>query len=120
MSYVDGFVAAVPKANKEAFRKQALAIDTLYTKHGATQVIEAWGVDVTTGTTTDFFKAVKAKEDETILFSWVLWPDKATRDAGVEKVVAEMEAMDEADTEILFDGKRLIHGGFEVLVELSP
>lgn len=119
MSYIDGFVAAVPKANKEAFREHALAIDTLFTKHGAIQVIEAWADDVPKGETTDFFKAVKAKEDETIIFSWVLWPDKITRDAGNEKIMAEMVALGEDATKMPFDGKRMIYGGFEALVELT-
>lgn len=120
MSYIDGFVIAVPKANKDAFRDHALEIDTLFTKHGATQVIEAWADDVPTGETTDFFKAVKAKDDETIVFSWVFWPDKSTRDAGNEKIMAEMEAMGEDAMKMSFDGKRLIYGGFDVLVELTP
>lgn len=120
MSYVDGFVIAVPTANKTAFKEHALAMDTLFTKHGATQVIEAWGDDVPTGEATDFFKAVKAKDDETIVFSWVFWPDKATRDAGNEKIMADMTAMGDDVTEMPFDGKRLIYGGFEVLVHLTP
>ena len=77
MAYIDGFVAAVPTANKEKFRQHGETIDQLFKKHGALQVIEAWGEDVPTGETTDFFRAVKAKEDETIIFSWVFWPDKA-------------------------------------------
>ena len=71
MAYIDGFVAAVPTANKEKFRQHGETIDQLFKKHGALQVIEAWGEDVPTGETTDFFKAVKAKENETIIFSWV-------------------------------------------------
>ncbi len=118
MAYIDGFVAAVPTANKEKFRQHGETIDQLFIKHGALQVIEAWGDDVPTGETTDFFKAVKAKEDETIIFSWVFWPDKATREAGNEKIFAEMETMGEEAMKMPFDGKRMIYGGFEVLVEL--
>lgn len=119
MSYIDGFVAAVPTTHKKAFRDHALTIDTLFIKHGAIQVIEAWGDDVPKGKTTDFFRAVKAKDDETILFSWVLWPDKATRDAGNEKIYAEMEAMGDDAMKMPFDGKRMIYGGFEALVDLK-
>ena len=118
MAYIDGFVAGVPTANKEKFRQHGETIDQLFKKHGALQVIEAWGEDVPTGETTDFFRAVKAKEDETIIFSWVFWPDKATREAGNEKIFAEMEAMGEEAMKMPFDGKRMIYGGFEVLVEL--
>ena len=93
-------------------------IDQLFIKHGATQVIEAWGDDIPEGKMTDFYRAVKAKEDETIIFSWVFWPDKATREAGNEKIFAEMQEMDEESMEMPFDGKRMIYGGFEVLVQL--
>ena len=118
MAYIDGFVAAVPTANKEKFRQHGETIDQLFKKYGALQVIEAWGEDVPTGETTDFYKAVKAKDDETIIFSWVFWPDKATREAGNEKIHAEMVAMGEEAMQMPFDGKRMIYGGFEVLVEL--
>ena len=120
MAYIDGFVIAVPTANKDAFRQHAEEIDILFTKHGALQVIEAWGDDVPKGETTDFFRAVKAKDDETVVFSWVIWPDKATRDAGNAKVFAEMEKMDHSPSDMPFDGKRMIYGGFEVLVDLTP
>jgi len=119
MPYVDGFVFAVPKANKQAFIDHAKKVDHLFTKHGALQVIECWGDDVPTGETTDFYSAVKAKEDETIMFSWILWPDKATREKGNEKVYADMQKLNEEMTDMPFDGKRLIYGGFESIVEFS-
>ncbi len=119
MAYIDGFVIAVPTADKEKFRQHALDVDTLFTKHGAVQVIEAWGEDVPKGETTDFFKAVKAKNNETVVFSWIIWPDKAARDAGNAKVFAEMQEMDKSKMEMPFDGKRMIFGGFEALVELN-
>ena len=118
MAYIDGFVIAVPTANKEKFRQHGETIDQLFRKHGASQVIEAWGDDVPQGETTDFYKAVKAKADETIVFSWVFWPDKTTRDTGNEKIMAEMEAMGDEAANMPFDGKRMIYGGFDVLVEL--
>jgi len=74
MAYVDGFVLAVPTANKGAFIDYAKKVDHLFIKHGALQVLECWGDDVPTGDITDFYGAVNAKPDETIMFSWVLWP----------------------------------------------
>ena len=118
MAYIDGFVFAVPTANKEKYRQFGEKFDQLCRKHGVAQVIEAWGDDVPKGETTDFYRAVKAKEDETIVFSWIFWPDKATRDAGNEKVMADMEAMGGEAANMPFDGKRMIYGGFDVLVEL--
>ena len=120
MAYIDGFVIAVPMANKDAFKKHAEEVDILFTKHGATRVIEAWADDVPKGEVTDFYRAVQAKEDETVVFSWIVWPDKATRDAGNEKVFAEMEAMGGDAMNMPFDGKRMIYGGFDVLVDLKP
>ena len=119
MPYIDGFVIAVPTANKEKFKRHGEEIDKLFIKHGAVQVIEAWGDDVPKGETTDFYRAVKAKEGETIVFSWVFWPDKATRDAGNAAIMAEMETMDAEAMKMPFDGKRMIYGGFETLVELG-
>jgi len=119
MPYVDGFVVPVPTENKEAFIDHAKKVDHLFIKHGALQVLECWGDDVPTGKTTDFYSAVKAKPGETIMFSWVLWPDKAARDAGNEKVHTDMQTMDYVSAEMPFDGKRLIYGGFESIVEYS-
>lgn len=118
MTYIDGFVLAVPKANKEAFRESAEKVDILFKKHGALQVIESWADDVPKGETTDFYRAVKAKDDEAIVFSWVLWPDKAIRDTGNEKAFVEMQKMSEEIENMPFDGKRLIYGGFEAIVDL--
>lgn len=118
MAYIDGFTFAVPTANKEKFKAHAEKIDQVFIKHGALQVIEAWGDDVPKGEQTDFYRAVKAKEDETIVFSWVFWPDKETRDLGNKNIMAEFEAMGEDAVQMPFDGKRMIYGGFDVLIEL--
>src|SRR4026207_1470399 len=83
MSYIDGFVIAVPTANKEKFIEHAKKADSLFKEPGATRLLECWGTAVPEGKLTDFRKAVQAKEDETVVFSWIEWPDKATRDAAI-------------------------------------
>lgn len=118
MPYIDGFVIAVPTANKDAFIDHAHTMDVLFKKHGALQVMECWGDDVPKGEVTDFYRAVDAKDDETVMFSWIVWPDKATREAGNEKVFADMQAMGDDATDMPFDGKRMIYGGFQSIVEL--
>lgn len=118
MTYVDGFVAAVPTANKEKYRKHAEEAAVFFKRHGALQVMECWGDEVPKGEVTDFPGAVKAKEDETVVYAFVIWPDKAAREAGNPKVFADMEAAGGAMTDMPFDGKRLIYGGFETIVDL--
>ena len=82
MSYVDGFVIAVPTANREKFKKHAEMAAAIFIENGALSLAECWGDDVPDGKVTSFPMAVKLKEDETVVFSWIVWPDKATRDAG--------------------------------------
>ena len=118
MSYFDGFVIAVPTANKQAFIDHARQFDPMFLEFGATRVVEGWGDDVPHGKVTDFFRAVAAKDDETVVFSWVEWPDKATRDAGVKKMM-EDPRMDPNATPMPFDGKRMIFGGFDLSLELT-
>jgi uncharacterized protein YbaA (DUF1428 family) len=115
MAYVDGIIAAVPNANKEAFIKHAREIDPLFKEAGALSVVENWGDDVPDGKVTDFKRAVQATADETVVFSWVTWPDKATRDAGWDKLMKD-ERM--ANMQMPFDGKRMIYGGFERVFEI--
>ena len=116
MAYVDGFVAAVPTTNRDAYIDHADKAADVFREHGATRVVECWGDDVPDGEVTSFAMAVKAQADETVLFSWVEWPDKATRDAGMEKVFADPRMQDDANP-MPFDAKRLIYGGFEVLLD---
>jgi uncharacterized protein YbaA (DUF1428 family) len=119
MSYVDGFVIPVPTANKQAFVDHAREFDNMLMQFGALRVVECWGDDVPHGKLTDFYRSVQAAEDETVVFSWVEWPDKATRDAGFAQVEALMTTDPRfKDQPMAFDGKRLIYGGFTPVVEL--
>jgi uncharacterized protein YbaA (DUF1428 family) len=117
MSYVDGFVIAVPTANREQFLAHARLLDPIFLELGATRVVECWGDDVPRGKVTDFFGAVQATDEETVVFSWVEWPDKATRDAGMQKMMDDPR-MDPAANPMPFDGKRMIFGGFEAVLDL--
>lgn len=116
MAYVDGFVAAVPTANKEAFHKHAEDAAVVFKDQGALRVVECWGDDVPKGEVTDFHRAVQAKDDETVVFSWIVWPDKATRDAGMEKVMTDPRLQPDRNP-MPFDGKRMIYGGFAMIME---
>ena len=115
MTYVDGFVAAVPTANKEAYRKHAEAAAAVFKEYGALTVAESWGDDVPEGKVTSFTMAVKRNDDETVVFSWITWPSRQARDAGWEKIMADPRMKPE-NNPMPFDGKRLIYGGFEMIV----
>ena len=121
MSYIDGFVIACPKANKEKFIAHAKTADPVFMELGAIRIFECWQDDVPKGETTDFHMAVKAKEDEAVLFSFIEWPDKATRDAAMSKMDDMMEdpRMDPKKNPMPFDGKRMIYGGFMPVVTLG-
>jgi len=118
MTYIDGFVAAVPTANKQKFIDHAEKGDSVFVEMGATRVLECWGDDVPEGSVTDFRRAVKAEDDETVVFSWIEWPDKATRDAAMSKVMEDSRLQPDQNP-MPFDGKRLVYGGFEPVVELA-
>jgi uncharacterized protein YbaA (DUF1428 family) len=111
MSYIMGFVAAVPAAKKEAYRQHAAQALPLFKEYGATRQVEAWGDDVPDGKLTDFKGAVKAKPDEVVVFAWLEYPDKTVRDAAHEKMMKDPR-MHELG-EMPFDGQRMIYGGFE-------
>ena len=120
MSYIDGFVIAVPTANKAKFITLANKVDSAFIDHGATRLVECWGADVPKGTTTDFQGAVAAQDDETVAFSWIEWPDKASRDSvmnRMDELSKTDERFDPAKNPMPFDGKRMIYGGFEPIVE---
>jgi uncharacterized protein YbaA (DUF1428 family) len=117
MSYVDGFVAAVPTANRDVYRKHAAIAAAVFKENGALHVVECWGDDVPDGKLTSFPMAVKRKEDETVVFSWITWPSRQARDEGMKKSMADARLQPDRNP-MPFDGKRLIYGGFEVLVEV--
>lgn len=122
MSYIDGFVLAVPHENRQKFIDHAKWFDALFIELGATRVLECWGVDVKAGQRTDFRRAVDARDDEEVVFSWVEWPDKATRDAAMAQMDERMKTdprWDPVQNPMPFDGKRMIFGGFEPVVELG-
>lgn len=112
MLYVDGFIAAVPTANKEAYKAYAEQSAILFKEYGVLSVIDCWGDDVPPGKLTSFPQAVMCKEDETVVFSWMTWASKEARDAGWEKMMADPR-MSPENMPMPFDGKRLIYGGFQ-------
>ena len=122
MAYMDGFVIAVPKANREKFIAHAALGDTVFMELGATRILECWEDEVPNGKQTDFRRAVQATEDEAVVFSWIEWPDKATRDAAMAKMMGgELSSdprMDQTKNPMPFDGKRMVFGGFVPVVEL--
>lgn len=111
--YVEGFIIAVPNAKKDAYRAMAAGAWPLFKKFGALRLVEAWADDVPDGKVTDFRRAVKAEEGEHVVFSFIEWPDKETRDAGQKRMREQ-----DFDGEMPFDGKRMIMGGFRPIVEL--
>ena len=121
MPYIDGFVIAVPTANKDKFIAHARAGDAVFKDLGATRIVEAWEDDVKDGKLTDFRRAVQATADESIVFSWIEWPDKATRDAATARMMSadfDDPRMDPQKNPMPFDGKRLILGGFVPVVDV--
>jgi uncharacterized protein YbaA (DUF1428 family) len=120
--YIDGFVIPVPTDNRQAFIDHASAADSVFIEMGALRVVECWGDDVPEGKVTDFRRAVDAGASEAVCFSWIEWPDKATRDAAFAKMMSEDfddPRMDQARNAIPFDGKRMIFGGFVPVVEVG-
>ncbi len=111
MAYVDGFVLAVPKANIEAYKAMAEKCGPIWKEYGAIEYVECIGDDTPYGEVTSFPRAVLAKDDEIVVFSWIIYPDKATRDACNKKVM-EDPRLEGMDKNMPFDGKRMIYGGF--------
>ena len=115
MTYVDGFLVAVPVANKEAYRKLAEEAAVVFKDHGALSLVECWGDDLPEGKVNSFHTAVLRKPDETVVFAWITWPSKAARDSGMPKVMEDPRLNAQGD-EMPFDGQRMIYGGFEMIV----
>lgn len=115
MSYVSGFVAAVPNANRQSYADHADRAWPHFRRYGARRMVECWGEDVPDGKVTDFRRAVQAKEDEAVVFGWVEWPDRATADASWQKMQDDPDMAQMG--EMPFDGSRMIWGGFAPVFE---
>ncbi len=117
MTYVDGFLLAVPAANKDAYRKHAADALPLFKEFGTRRFVEAWGDDVPDGTTTDFKRAVKATADEIVVFSWIEYASREARDAANQKVMTDERMKEQMKTPMPFDAQRMVYGGFSILVD---
>lgn len=120
MTYIDGFVIAVPAGNRDKFINHARTADPVFVELGATRVLECWEDDVPDGKRTDFRRAVEAQDGEKVVFSWIEWPDKATRDVAMAKMTEMMNTdprMDPAKNPMPFDGARMIFGGFAPMLD---
>lgn len=113
--YIDGIVVPVPTANKDAYRAMAEKTSAKFREQGAVRVMESWGDDVPEGKVTDYQRAVQARPDENIVYSWIEWPDKATRDSAWEKIMADPDM--QPGGEMPFDGQRMFWGGFEPILD---
>ena len=116
MNYVDGFVLAVKTSEREVYLQHARTGATVFKEHGALGVVECWGDDVPEGKLTSFPMAVKCEPGETVVFSWIAWPSRAVRDERWKKLMADPRMQPGANP-MPFDGKRMIYGGFEVLLQ---
>ncbi len=117
MTYVDGFVVAVPTADRETYRAFAERAAAIFKEHGALRLVECWGDDVPEGKITSFPMAVKRKDDETVVFAWIEWPSRAARDEGMRKVMDDPRTKPD-QMAMPFDGQRMIYGGFEKIFEV--
>jgi uncharacterized protein YbaA (DUF1428 family) len=115
MTYVDGYVLAVPTKNKDLYKALAEKMAGVFKEYGALTVVECWGDDVPEGKITSFPMAVKCEPDETVVFSWITWPSREVRNQGMEKVMADPRCQPDQNP-MPFDGKRMIYGGFDVIV----
>ncbi len=117
MTYIEGFVLAVPTARKEEYFRHAEEFQPMFARVGVRRVVECWGDDIPDGKITDFRKAVQATDDESIVFSWFEYPDRAARDAGTALMMADPDMAKMSQTEMPFDGKRMIISGFDSIVD---
>jgi uncharacterized protein YbaA (DUF1428 family) len=112
MSYVEGFVMAVPNGNKQAMRESAARIAAILKEYGATRIVDCWGDDVPDGKVTDFRRSVKAEPEETVVFAWAEWSSRQLRDEANAKMRSDACVQ---PSDMPFDAKRMIFGGFQVL-----
>ena len=114
--YVDAFVSSAPTEKRDTYGENAEALDAFFLREGALRTVDGWGADVPDGKVTDFKRAVAAEDGETVVFGWIEWPDKATRDAAFAKVMQdpEMQAI-----KPMFDMKRAIFGGFVPILDTA-
>ena len=117
MTYIEGFIVPVPKANRDEYRRHAAEAAPMFRELGVTRQAEAWGSDLPDGKVTDFRMAVNAKDDEDVVFAWFEYPDRATRDSANSKMMSDPRMKAFAEKPMPFDGKRMILGGFESIVD---
>ena len=116
MTYISGFVTPVKPENKDAYIESARMAWPLFQEFGALSMNEGWGDNTPDGKVTDFRRAVQATAEETVVFSWVEWPSREARDAGMKKVMEDPRIPQDMST-MPFDGKRMIYGGFQTIFE---
>lgn len=114
MAYVHGAVIPVPTVNRDAYVEKSGAMAAIFREHGALQVVDCWGDQVPSGKLTSFPKAVECNENETVVFSWMVWPSKEAADAGMQKAMSDPRM----GGDMPFDTKRMIFGGFEMVVDV--
>lgn len=118
MSYVDFFALPLPKGNEDAYRKQAELFATVMKDHGLLSYCEALADDAPHGKVTDWYRAVQAKEDETVVAAFIVWPDKATRDKAWDAAMKDPR-LDMDPKSMPFDGVRMFWGGFKPILEVK-
>ena len=114
MNYIDSFIAPVPTKNKKAYIQHVKQAAKLLKKYGAIKLVECWGDDIQEGEVTSFPQAVKCRDNETVVISYVVWPSKQMRDKGMQEMLADPEVK---EMNMPFDTARLIYGGFEVILD---
>ena len=117
MTYIDGFAVAVPSDKKQDYINHAKMAADILKDYGALKIVECWGDDVPDGKVTSFPQAVQKQENETVCFSWIEWPSREVRNDAMPKFMAD-ERLDMEKNPMPFDGKRMIFGGFEVILEV--
>ena len=116
-AYTDGFVVPVPEGKRDAYQQLAAKMAKVFRQHGASRVVEAFSSDVPKGEVTDFYRAVKAEDGEGVVFSFIEWPDKATRDEAWKAIMSDESLKPEGD--MPFNGQRMFWGGFEKIIDTA-